>query len=95
MSGDQALEELERMVDLALEELDRLRRRAAEADRRCAELEALLSSFRVGEEDPVATKARLTRLEAESQEMKARIEQGREGVERLLSRIRFLEDQQP
>lgn len=95
MSGDQALEELERMVDLALEELDRLRRRAAEADRRCAELETLLSSFRVGEEDPVATKARLTRLEAESQEMKARIEQGREGVERLLSRIRFLEDQQP
>lgn len=95
MSGDQALEELERMVDLALEEFERLRRRAAEADRRCAELETLLSSFRVGEEDPVATKARLTRLEAESQEMKARIEQGREGVERLLSRIRFLEDQQP
>ena len=95
MSGDEALGELERMVDLALEGLERLRRRVAEADRRCAELETLLSSFRVGEEDPVATKARLTRLEAESQEMKARIEQGREGVERVLSRIRFLEDQQP
>lgn len=95
MSEDQVLAELERMVDLALEELEKLRQRAAAADRRCAEMETLLSSFRVGEEDPVATKARLTRIEAEGREMKARIEQGREGVERLLSRIRFLEDQQP
>ena len=95
MSSDEVLGDLERVVGLALEELEGLRGRAAEADHRCAELETLLSSFRVGEEDPVAMKARLTRIEAENRDLKERIEQGREGVERLLARIRFLEDQQP
>lgn len=95
MSSDEVWGELERTVGLAVEELQRMRARAAEAAGRCAELEGLLTNFRVGEEDPMAMKTRLTRLEEENRDLKERIEHGREGVDRLLARIRFLEGQQP
>jgi hypothetical protein len=40
-------------------------------------------------------KARLNRLEAENRDLHERIARGREAVERLIARIRFLENQQP
>jgi len=94
MTADETFKELEGAVAGAIEEIERLRRRAEEADRRCAELETLLGSFQVGDENPAAMKARLGRLETENRDLHERIERGREAVERLLARIRFLEDQE-
>ena len=91
----EGLDALEAAVESALGELDRLRRQVGEADRRCAELESLLGSFQVGDENPAAMKARLTRLEVENRDLHERMGRGRDAVERLLVRIRFLEDQQP
>jgi hypothetical protein len=38
--------------------------------------------------------SRLRALEEENADLRSRIDQGREGVERLLAKIRFLENQQ-
>jgi chromosome segregation ATPase len=89
-----SLADLESAVGRALAEIERLREQAAESERRCGELETLLVSFRVGDENPADMKARLNRLEAENRDLYDRIGRGRESVERLLARIRFLEDQQ-
>ena len=91
--NEQDFKDLETAADRALDEIERLRRQAADSDRRCAELETLLESFQVGDENPVEMKARLTRLEAENRDLHERIGRGRETVERLLARMRFLEDQ--
>jgi predicted RNase H-like nuclease (RuvC/YqgF family) len=92
--NDQSFKDLEAAVGRALEEIERLRRRADESDRRCAELETLLGNFQAGDENPAAMKSRLTRLETENRDLHERIGRGRETVERLLARMRFLEDQQ-
>jgi hypothetical protein len=85
--------DLDGAVSRALGELERLRRASDESQRRCGELETLLETFRVGDESPADMKARLVRLEAENRDLSERIGRGREAVERLLARIRFLEDQ--
>ena len=92
---EQSLRDLEEAVARALAELDRLRGELDESQQRAGELETLLGSFRVGDDNPADMKARLNRLEAENRELYERIARGREGVERLLARIRFLEIQQP
>lgn len=93
--GEDGLRELDAAVGRALEEIEQLRRRADEAERRSAELELLLAGFQVGDENPAAMKSRLNRLEAENRDLHDRIARGRETVERLIARIRFLEDQKP
>lgn len=89
----QALARLESSVTRILEETARLRAGSRRAEARILELEALLRRFAKGDEDPAQLQARVTRLEAENHELKKRIRKGRDGVERLISRIRFLEDQ--
>ena len=95
MKRDDDFRELEDAVERAVGELARLRGEAEESERRRGELETLLEVFRVGDENPADMKARLNRLEAENRDLHERIGRGREAVERLLARIRFLEDQQP
>jgi predicted RNase H-like nuclease (RuvC/YqgF family) len=89
----QALARLESSVTRILEEAARLRSRAREAEDRVTDLEALLRRFTKGEVDPASLQRRLVHLESENQDLRERIEEGRAGVERLLSRIRFLQDQ--
>lgn len=89
----QGFQALEGAVGRVLEELARVRLRAEAAHRRSEELEGLLRSFEAGEESPGRMQERLTVLEAENEDLRARIERGRETAERLLARIRFLEDQ--
>jgi predicted RNase H-like nuclease (RuvC/YqgF family) len=89
----QGLPALEAAINRAVEELKQLRKRTADAAQRSAELEALLVSFQSGSESPERMKERLEHLEAENRDLRARITQGRESVERLLARIQFLEDQ--
>ena len=89
----QGLPGLEAAIGRTVEELRQLRKRVAEANERTAELEGLLRNFQSGADTPDRMKARLEHLEAENRDLRARITQGRESVERLLARIQFLEDQ--
>jgi predicted RNase H-like nuclease (RuvC/YqgF family) len=89
----QAFASLDKAVTRALEELKALRQRAAEAERMNAELTGLLKSFESGEETAAGMKARLTRLETENEDLRSRVERGRETVERLIARVGFLENQ--
>jgi predicted RNase H-like nuclease (RuvC/YqgF family) len=89
----QGLPALEAAVSRTVEELRELRKRNAEAVRRSDELQALLEKFQSGSESPERMTERLERLESENRDLRARIAQGRDGVERLLARIQFLEDQ--
>ncbi|TVP57029.1 MAG: hypothetical protein EA351_06795 [Gemmatimonadales bacterium] len=88
-----ALSEVEGAVGRLLEEMDRLRQRTLRAETRVRDVEALLRRFTRGDDDPAQLQKRATELQAENEEMRGRIEEGRESVERLLARIRFLEEQ--
>lgn len=87
-----ALAPLEAAVERALEEVRAVRERAAEAEARAERNEQLLRQFVDGREDPGALASRVAQLEAENEGLRARIEQGREGVDRILASIRFLEE---
>lgn len=87
------LKALDKVVVRTIEELKSFRQRALEAERRSAELEALLKSFESGKETLGSMKQRLTRLEDENRDLRLRVGHGRETVERMLARIGFLEDQ--
>lgn len=87
-----ALAPLETAVERALEEVRTIRERAAQAEARAERNEQLLRQFVDGREDPGALASRVAELEAENEGLRARIEQGREGVDRILASIRFLED---
>jgi predicted nuclease with TOPRIM domain len=67
--------------------------RMALAEERSEELEELLRRFTGHEVEPAQILARLRKLEEENADLRTRLEQGREGVERLLAKIRFLENQ--
>ncbi|MGD2069159.1 MAG: hypothetical protein PVI57_10840 [Gemmatimonadota bacterium] len=92
-SAPEALRELEAAVHRTLERVGDLERLLQSERARCTGLEELLWSFQEGEEDPAAMKERLEALQEENADMKERLQKGREAVERLLARIRFLEDQ--
>lgn len=88
-----ALSEVETAVGRLLEEMDLLRERTLRAETRVRDVEALLRRFTRGDEDPARLQRRAGELETENDELRARIVEARETVERLLARIRFLEEQ--
>jgi predicted nuclease with TOPRIM domain len=95
-----ALRRLESAVDEALKELAGARRRAREAEDRSAELEGhkaeleeVVRRFTTDEGDANLLLSRLRGLEEENADLKVRMAKGREGVERLLARVNFLEGQ--
>lgn len=92
-SDRQALSHLEAAVGRLLEETERLRGRTARAETRVRDVESLLRRFTKGEDDPAQLQRRLSDLQEENRELKRRIEEGGEAVDRLLARIRFLEEQ--
>jgi predicted RNase H-like nuclease (RuvC/YqgF family) len=89
----QAFSRLERAVAEAGARIGELRRNLEEARGRGLEMEGLLKKFTGGEEDPSELLARLQALEAENRDLRERLDNGKAGVERLLARIRFLEEQ--
>jgi hypothetical protein len=84
---------LEQAVGRALQRIRELESRLGEAERRAEELDRVLLDVSGGEHKPTMLVDRVGALEAENLELRDRIARGREGVERLLARIRFLEDQ--
>ena len=89
----EALESLEEAVLKATEQLRELRSRLEGAEAEGREAKELLRQFTEGEEDPTRLRSRLNELESENQELLLRLGKGKEGVDRLLARIRFLEEQ--
>lgn len=88
-----ALKRLDQAVADAVSQVGDLRGRVQAAEARSKELEGLLQRFDAGGENPGDYVERVHVLEAENVDLRARIHEGREAVERLLSRIRFLEEQ--
>lgn len=89
-----ALARLDEAVGELLTRAEHRRTHLEEARERSRELEVLLRKFGQGEEDPSGLQARIAELTKENQELRARVEKGREAVKRLLARIRFLEEQE-
>ena len=87
-----ALEELRAVMEEATDRLHSLRKRSQAAESRVVELEKLFRRFAAGEESPGEFVLRSRKLEEENGILRGRIEEGRGAVERLLARIRFLEE---
>ena len=91
----ESLIRLEAAVGRLLDEALEVGARARRAEARVRDLEVLLRRFTTGGADPAALQARISSLEEEGAELRRRLTEGRSGVERLLSRIRFLEERVP
>jgi chromosome segregation ATPase len=89
----EAFPRLEEAVDAAVARVEELRNRLAESQGQGRDMEELLQRFTGEGEDPATLLARLRALEIENEDLMKRLRQGKEGVERLLARIRFLEEQ--
>lgn len=89
----EAFQALEQAAGRALERLHGLNARALEAEARSAELAELLKRFTADGAEAGRLLTRLSDLEAENADLRRRLDAGREGVDRMLARLRFLEDQ--
>ncbi|MGW8267853.1 MAG: hypothetical protein ACWGSQ_15915 [Longimicrobiales bacterium] len=93
-SWDQeTFDRLEVAVEAALTRIGTLQAELRTSEDKAAEMEDLLRKFTGGEEDPSSLLSRLQRLEDENGVLTERLRKGRDGVQRLLARIRFLEEQ--
>lgn len=92
-SAEAALSGLERAVERALRKIAQLEGALGSARGRRDEVEGLLSRMADGDENPARMHLRIQALEAENSDLRRRIDESREGVERLLAKIRFLEEQ--
>ena len=86
----QALSRLEAVVESLLQERVAVASQAREAEDRVRGLETLLSDFTEGKVDTASLEKAIARLTNENAELKGRMAEGREGVERILSRLSFL-----
>ena len=88
-----ALQRLEAAVSRLLEQHAAGVARAEAAEARTVELAELVKRFTGDDADAGRLMGRLKGLEQENAELRSRLERGREGVERMIARIRFLENQ--
>ena len=85
--------ELERIADAALRHLGEATRRAEMAEDRNAEFEALIKRFAGDEGDAGQVLHRLAELEEDNENMRSRLEAGQVSVDKLIAKIRFMEEQ--
>jgi hypothetical protein len=85
--------ELERIVDAALRHLGEVTRRAEMAEDRNAEFESLIKRFAGDEGDAGQVLHRLAELEEDNENMRSRLEAGQVSVDKLIAKIRFMEEQ--
>ena len=89
----EALTALEAAVVQALEGLAVATKRAEAAEKKSAELNEMMKRFTGNPAEAGEVLTRLKTLEDENTEFRGRLEEGRTGVERLMAKIRFLENQ--
>jgi len=89
----QAFARLDEVVREAGRRIGLLREELREAQVQGERMQEILRGLTGGEVDPVALADRIQRLEVVNQDLLERLSRGRAGVERLLARIRFLEEQ--
>ena len=85
--------ELERIVDAALRHLGEVTRRAEMAEDRNAEFASLIKRFAGDEGDAGQVLHRLAELEEDNENMRSRLEAGQVSVDKLIAKIRFMEEQ--
>ena len=93
-SAQDAFAALEGAVTEALARLAIVTKRAEAAEKKSAELNELMKRFTGNAAEAGEVLTRLKTLEDENTDFRGRLEQGRDGVERLMAKIRFLENQQ-
>jgi predicted RNase H-like nuclease (RuvC/YqgF family) len=92
VSPEQAVERLEDAVNAALEQVGRLEDEVARMRAEGQALEGLLKGVTSGKEGPREMIEKLQILEEENRDLRSRLEEGRAGVERILARVKFLEE---
>ena len=93
MAPDKAVERLENAVTAALTKVELLEGEVVRMNAQGEELEGLLKGVTSGEGGPREMINKLHILEEENRDLRRRLEEGREGVNRLLAQIKFLEEQ--
>lgn len=88
-----AFDRLEAAVSRLVDEITDANRRADAAAAKNAELSELVQRFTGNEESAGELMTRLKTLESENAELRGRLDAGRDGVERMIARINFLENQ--
>ena len=91
--SEAALGAVEAAVGRAVARIRELEAKVRAAEDRRQEVEELLERMAGGDESPVRMQERLDRLRTENEDLHRRLDAGREGVERMLAKIRFLEEQ--
>lgn len=89
---ERAHDRLRAAVERLLDHARQQRERSERAEARVRDLEGLLARFARGEEDPARLAIRLQELREENQALLRRLQEGVEAVDRLLARVRFLEE---
>ena len=92
VSPDQAVRRLEKAVTAALERVEQLRGKMVRMHAQGEALEGLLKGVTSGEDGPRELIEKLHILEEENRDLRSRLEQGRTGVDRILARVKFLEE---
>ncbi len=80
-------------VTAALKRVELLEGEVVRMDQQGEALEGLLKGVTSGEEGPREMIEKLRILEEENRDLRRRLDEGREGVDRLLAQVRFLEEQ--
>ena len=93
VAPDKAVERLENAVTAALTKVELLESEVVRMNAQGEELEGLLKGVTSGEGGPRKMINKLHILEEENRDLRRRLEEGREGVNRLLAQIKFLEEQ--
>ena len=87
-----AVERLEKAVTAALARVALLEGEVVRINAQGEQLEGLLEGVSSGEGGPREMIAKLNILEEENRDLRRRLDEGREGVARLLSQVKFLEE---
>jgi predicted RNase H-like nuclease (RuvC/YqgF family) len=93
VAPDEAVERLESAVTAALMRVEQLEDEVVRINAQGEELEGLLKGVSSGEGGPREMIAKLHILEEENRDLRRRLDEGREGVDRLLAQVKFLEEQ--
>lgn len=85
-------EALSQAIDRALARIEELELELHRTRARRDEVEALLQRMTVGEENPAHMAQRLKKLDRENGELRGRLTAGQEIADRLLARVRYLQE---